>query len=136
MPSGSRNANVAITESYWSYKLLIDNYIDEENLIEIKDVVVCADLNRFYFKSIKHQKEIIFVSSHVLNHQKAPNIIRFMRDISYESCTPWVIFSLGELSKLTYIPRIEYSNIIISPQTWKINKYSLNFENFSRYFAV
>ncbi len=128
MPISARSANVSICQSFWKYKIYMNHGISGENILDINDIVVCADMHRLYLKSLKFQKEVVFLASHVMNFENSPNIIRFMRELSYERCKPWTIFSLGELSNLTYIPRIEYASVIILPQTWKLNKYTIAVE--------
>ena len=125
-PTTARSSNVALAESYWSYRLYLDSF-DEPGKCNLKlnDIVVCADYKRFYFKSLKLQKEVVFVASHVLNFQNAPNIVRFMREVSYERDRFWSNFKILELSNITYIPRIEYEEIIISPKSWNLTLNSL-----------
>ncbi|KAB8029142.1 thiopeptide-type bacteriocin biosynthesis protein [Fluviispira multicolorata] len=130
----ARNANVALSESYWQYRLYLDTFEEcAKTTLKLEDIVVCADFKRLYFKSIKFQKEVVFVASHVLNFQNAPNIIRFMREISYEKYVLWNSFYIDELASLTFVPRIEYQNIIVSPRTWNLTLHSLKLlkENFN-----
>ncbi|WP_397600465.1 lantibiotic dehydratase [Silvanigrella sp.] len=125
-PTSIRSSNVALTESYWSYRIYLDSFADGDKCnLNLEDIVVCANNKRLYFKSLQYQKEVVFVASHMLNFQNAPNIIRFMREVSYEKEIFWNHFPLSEFSNFTYIPRIEYENIIVTPRTWKLNLLAL-----------
>ncbi|WP_186645512.1 lantibiotic dehydratase [Fluviispira vulneris] len=127
-PHASRSGNVALTESYWGYQIYLDSFQNKHgSVLTLDDIFVCADAKRLYFKSNKYQKEVVFVASHVLNFQNAPNIVRFMRELSFENKVLWNFFQIGDLAKSTYIPRIEFKNVIISPRTWTLTIDSLKY---------
>ncbi|WGL61222.1 lantibiotic dehydratase [Pigmentibacter sp. JX0631] len=125
-PQNSRGANVVLGKSYWSYQLHLDTFQEKNNSnLYLNDIVVCANRKRLYFKSLKYQKEVVFVASNMLNFKNAPNIVRFLREVSFERFTLWNRIPLTEFSNLTFVPRIEYENIIIYPKSWNLSLVSL-----------
>ncbi|BBH52115.1 lantibiotic dehydratase [Fluviispira sanaruensis] len=125
-PQTTRGGNVALTESFWSFRIYLDTFAEQKSsLLSLEDIFVCANLKRLYFKSKKYQKEVVFLSTHMLNFQNAPNIVRFMREVSSEKNVLWNFLALGELLKTSYLPRLEYNDVIFSPRTWRLSLDSL-----------
>ncbi|WP_341637022.1 thiopeptide-type bacteriocin biosynthesis protein [Staphylococcus casei] len=104
--------------NYYSNTIIDDLYVFLGN-----------DFN-FYIRD-KKRSELIYPSFNNLhNTNLAPSIIRFLSDIStqYITGTYFLNFSATDHA---YSPRIEYANIVLSPQKWNINlKEGLDFENF------
>lgn len=133
LPSSGRSANVCKNYNEREYELCIaTNASNNCEQINIEDVYVGIDeSNKFYFKSKKLNKKIIFTSNHMLNVLSGDNTYRFMREVSQESNIDIFSSVYGtEINNLNFIPRIRYKNIIISPAMWIVHKRSIKTNKF------
>lgn len=125
--------NLIIGENYSDYDLNLgvtnNNSIKNINL---KDVYVGANPERFYFKSKKLNKELIFTSGNMLNYNLAPPIYRFMRDVSKSRFDNWNGLTQNLAIDLPYIPRIKYNKTILQPARWKFN-INLSYKDLSQH---
>ena len=130
LPVTGKSANVSIGRTTRTTTLTLGTNGNKETMqLSLDDIVVGATLDNFYLKSIKLGKRIKVVSGNMLNFQSAPNVYRFMREVSMNDIEHWSMFNWGNMSHSPYYPRIRYNNIIISPAIWKLKKEILGFEN-------
>ncbi|QOS97408.1 lantibiotic dehydratase [Brevibacterium sp. JNUCC-42] len=122
MPSTGRSANVALHPSLNEYELAIGTNCSEQAYsLLLDDIVVCATLEHLYLKSRSSGKKIIVTANHMLNFNAAPNIYRFLREVSMENVRSWQPFSWGNLDASPFVPRVRYGKTILSPAIWKLN---------------
>ncbi|HWO95421.1 MAG TPA: lantibiotic dehydratase [Bacillus sp. (in: firmicutes)] len=122
LPSAGRAANVVLTENFREYEIGIGTNLstEPERQISINDLVVGVKNNCFYIKSLQRNQEVISSACHMLNLESTPNVYRFLREVGLYRYRRWTTMNFGELVHSPFIPRIRYSNIIISPATWKL----------------
>ncbi|WP_342434542.1 lantibiotic dehydratase [Paenibacillus sp. FSL H7-0442] len=121
----SRHSNVVITNKSCSHQIVLGtNYsnVDTSKQISISDLYVGCTYNYFYLKSQSLNKEIIPVSTNMLNYNNAPNVYRFLMEISQERHRSILPFQWGGLSEFPMLPRVKYKNIILSLAKWSLNK--------------
>lgn len=118
-------ADIGITYHAPSYQINITSTNDkdiEDRNINVKDLYIGANPAGLYIRSLKLNKEIIPVTTHLLqyiNFNENP-ILTFLAEFSnYKYSMPRNL-TFPSLYTLNYIPRIEYNNIIISPKRWNI----------------
>ncbi|SFH40819.1 thiopeptide-type bacteriocin biosynthesis domain-containing protein [Priestia megaterium] len=134
LPSSSRVANVMLAPSIREYEIPIgaNSSKDNSHTLNLSDLVVGASSGRLYLKSKSLNKEVIPVTGHMVNHMNGvPNIYRFLLDIGYERQRIWEPFNWGGSDQLPFLPRVQYENIILSPATWKFNKFVGPFQSVS-----
>ncbi|WP_404348164.1 lantibiotic dehydratase [Sutcliffiella horikoshii] len=93
-----------------------------DNVIQLGDIYVGADASGLYLKSRKQNKRLLPVSTHMLyynNFVEQKPLLFLSLFGKYISEVPANI-NLGRLKTLSYLPRIQYKNIIISPRRWTI----------------
>lgn len=130
LPMGGRSANICKSNHIREYELSIaTNNSTKSKRIGIQDVYVGVDdENKFYFKSKKLNKRLIFTSNNMLNNFLCSNVYRFMLDVCENSKCDNIferVHNIG-LKSLIKIPRIKYKNLVISSAKWKVNKNILN----------
>lgn len=126
LPMGGRSANICKIHNNREYELSIaTNNSAKSKKINIQDVYVGVDdENKFYFKSKKLNKRLIFTSNNMLNNSLGSNVYRFMLDVCENSKCDNIferVHDIG-LKNLIKIPRVKYKNIVISSAKWKFNK--------------
>ncbi|MGC9598743.1 lantibiotic dehydratase [Staphylococcus epidermidis] len=106
------------------------DFLDHSSNITVNDLYVFLgeDFN-FYIRDINGN--IIYPNFNNLhNTNLAPSIIRFLSDISMQYITGTYFLNFSAVEH-AYSPRIEYNNIVLSPQKWNINlNKGLNFNDF------
>lgn len=139
-PVSQRNLNVCQVKERRDYNLCIISNTHIENNINLDDVVVGCTHESFYIKSLKLQKEIIPLASHMLNPSICPNVYRFLLEVGNQRCGtnyPYFFSNLVSL-EIPFIPRITYKNFILSPARWTIKHHTFNkckqFEDFIESF--
>lgn len=122
LPSAGRATNVVLTENFREYEMGIGTNprLSDDREIYINDLVVGVDNDRFYIKSLRHNREVIPTAGHMLNIIDTPNVYRFLREVKQQMYRRWKMVDFGALAESPYIPRIRYNNVILSPSTWKI----------------
>lgn len=131
LPSSGRAANVSLSENQHLYEVVIGTNSSKSNefTIPVSDLVVGATLTEFYIKSKFHDKQVVLTLNHMLNIQSAPNIYRFLAEISSEGIRQWSPFMWHSLDSMPFLPRIEYGKSILSLAKWNINNKILKIKN-------
>lgn len=76
----------------------------------------------FYLRSLRLGKEVIVRQSHMLNLMLAPNVCRFLLEVSLEQQIPVRLFDWGIVSNTPYLPRVVYKKIVVSPAQWNLRE--------------
>ncbi|TSB46225.1 lantibiotic dehydratase [Alkalicoccobacillus porphyridii] len=132
LPQSGRSSNVSITQSFRNLHTAIatNTNIQNEKLL-IEDIMVGATLGRFYLKSKKSNKRLVFTSNNMFNYVNAPNCFRFIREVSLEDVKGIQGMHLGILREFAFIPRITTDKVILSPAVWKLNDQTDGLSDFS-----
>lgn len=120
LPPSGRSANVALGPSLLDDELSLGTNPKIIDPLTLDDVYVGASLERLYLKSRKYNKEIIVTSGNMLNHTQAPNVYRFMREVSLENRRNVQPFFWGEYESGPFLPRVTYGKTVIYPATWNV----------------
>ncbi|MCP3776478.1 lantibiotic dehydratase [Paenibacillus sp. MZ04-78.2] len=122
LPSVGRSTNVVLTENFRKYEIAIgtNHTMPAGQQIHVSDLVVGVRHNRFYLKSRKHNREVVPTAGHMLNYRNAPNVYRFLMEVSQEGYRPWSVIEWGSLAQSPFTPRLRYEKIILCPATWRI----------------
>lgn len=143
LPNDVRNANVTrnIHSSEYEIALFTNNSKEDSKRLDLSDILIGIDDNRFYVKSKSLGKKLLITINNMLNIQAAPNAIRFLYETSTDEINMWYNFPWSNMfTNYSYIPKIEYKNFIISPEKWILDNKILNinkkteFENFKEKF--
>ncbi|SFT00731.1 lantibiotic dehydratase [Marininema halotolerans] len=121
LPPSGRTGNISLSPSLLDQELTIGTNHHSKQALKLDEVYVGASLDRLYLKSPKHNKELIITSGNMLNFMNAPNVYRFMREVSIESIRNVQPFSWGEYDIGPFLPRVTYGKTVIYPATWNIN---------------
>lgn len=131
LPKNIRSGNVTrdFTINNKNISLHTNSY-DKENEVKMTDILVGVENGKFYLRNCVDNKKILITSNNMLNPTIADNGIRLMQEISLQDELVWSSFPWSEVySQFSYVPQIEYKNIVIETELWKINKYVLDLSN-------
>lgn len=130
IPANRRNANVSLSKSLNRYKLCISQYTEskEQEIIDLKDLVVGLDNNKFYVRSTKLNKRIILYSTNMLNISVCHNIYRLLIELTNgKNIFSPFFFIKDTIKDFSYSPEIKLGNVTIYPKTWKFDKELIKF---------
>ena len=98
----------------------------------LKDIAVRVLPDKLILIDLRCGKEVLFEQQSMLNPLAAPDIVRFLFDVSSERCLQPVAFSwMGLEEEFDYLPRIESKNVVLSRARWIFRLTSnATYENF------
>jgi thiopeptide-type bacteriocin biosynthesis protein len=91
----------------------------QQKQLTIDDLVVSIRNNEIVLRSIKHNKRIIprLTSAHNFVYKSLP-IYKFLCDLQAQNNATPAIWNWGSLSRLNFLPRVVYKNIILKKARW------------------
>ena len=147
IPDKKSDTNVLRTVNYRDLELnfYCRNESLNDEILLLKNILIGVNHKGFYAIDRKTNKKLIFKKTNMYNIDLLPNELKFLLEISYNNYINWTSFPwLIAYSKMTYIPKIKYKNIVLSPRQWKIkldnidgistNDYKNVEESISKYF--
>ncbi|MBV9690603.1 MAG: lantibiotic dehydratase [Ktedonobacteraceae bacterium] len=122
LPTTARSANVAVRPALRDYEIVINTTpsVSPEKVIHLNDLVVGVRNNRFYLRSLRFGKEVVVCQSHMLNPMIAPNICRFLVEISQDNRPCLSPFDWGTASASPFLPRIVQGRVVLCPAQWNL----------------
>lgn len=118
-------SDLGVTFNPASYIIDLEGNMDEDSyyVIKLKDIVIGHDEKGIYAKSLRLNKKILPVTTHMLFYSNfnESRILLFLSQLGdFFSNTP-KDFYLGIAEHHPFVPRIEYDNIILSKKRWTIS---------------
>ncbi|WP_304459384.1 lantibiotic dehydratase [Alicyclobacillus sendaiensis] len=115
-------SNVALRPRAYTYELLINHQPTrrEDHTILLEDILVGAWRDGFYLRDKNSGKRILVRSMHLLNPYTAPDVCRFLHDVSEDGVSKLAPFDWGAARSLPYLPRVAYGNIVLSLARWRL----------------
>ncbi|MGQ1910156.1 lantibiotic dehydratase family protein [Marinifilum sp. RC60d5] len=123
----SRTGNILLRPQLRDFEIpyLAKSLVSKENQISIKDLVVSVKYGRrVVLRSKSLNKEIIprLSNAHNFSFNALP-VYQFLCDLQTQDLRAGVGFNWGALSnEYSYLPRVNFKNIILSEATWNIKK--------------
>jgi hypothetical protein len=94
--------------------------VAEANVIALDDIVVGIAGNRFYLRSVTHDRRVLARSTHTANTYLAPNIARFLDEVSDELSLNPFPFDWGSFENQTFLPRVCHGRLVLRPAQWRL----------------
>jgi thiopeptide-type bacteriocin biosynthesis protein len=123
LPTRARTANVAIRPAVRRYEIVVGTtpLVHQEYVIGLDDLVVGIRDNHFYLRSLKLGKEVRVCEGHMLVSTNAPNICRFLAELSRDGRPLLMSFDWGFMNKSPFLPRVIVGDrLILSPAQWNV----------------
>jgi thiopeptide-type bacteriocin biosynthesis protein len=121
---GARLGNVSQVPPMTGHRLPVGVFADrsEPGTVDLDDLVVGADQDRFFVLSSRTGEEVVPLPLHALNATNhLPNVSRLLVEIGASHTPPWQIWNWGAAEQLPYLPRIRYERTILSPARWLVD---------------
>lgn len=122
-----RLANITSRKKIFDYSITYLGDSDVKN-IDINDIYVTLYNNSFILRSKSLNKYILPRLSNVHNHSLSElPVYRFLCLIQNQNKNRFINFEWGHFSNFfNFLPRVQYKNIILHPNTWFFNKTDLD----------
>lgn len=121
--SGKRVDNVQRRKAIYAHQLSILCYGDAEGSITIDDVLVSIRGGQLYLRSATHNKRLIPKMATAYNYLLSDlPLFRLLCDLQHQGTHKNLYLKLiDRIPGLSYYPRVQFRNIIVSPATWRID---------------
>ncbi|WP_433465009.1 lantibiotic dehydratase [Spirillospora sp. CA-128828] len=128
LPSDARAANVSIRPLLHEWELPVNVATDRpaDRLIELADVFAGVDGGRLYLRSPRLDRRLHVTQRSMLNLGKAPNVCRFLVEISTAQARRVSPFEWERLAEATpFLPRIERAGLVLRRARWRLREDSI-----------
>ncbi|MFF4283440.1 lantibiotic dehydratase [Streptomyces kronopolitis] len=124
LPLAEFVGNVAISPRLHTYEIPVNTTpsLPADRVIAVDDILVGATHTRLYLWSRRLNREIVVTQNHRLHPGNAPNVCRFLLDVSRQNVIAPVGFPWGSMKASPFLPRIVRGRIVLSPARWRVSE--------------
>lgn len=122
LPPYGRAANVAVRPSVRPYEIPVNTTpsVPEDRVIALDDILVGATDSRFYLWSARLDREVVVEQHHMLSPSLAPNVARFLLEVSHDGYVMPTGFYWGRLESAPFLPRVTRGRVTLRPAQWRL----------------
>lgn len=120
LPRTLRVANVGPVSTIHAHRICTDSTPGGTDTVDMNDLWVGVENNRFYLRSVKLGRRVIVTVNHLMDQKFNTATARFLRDASMDGLKMAVPFRWGELSQSCFLPRVRYGKFILASAQWNI----------------
>jgi thiopeptide-type bacteriocin biosynthesis protein len=115
--------NVNRRRKIYDYQLSILNYDTSIDPLTLDDLMVCVKNDEVILRSKRLNKRMVPRLATAYNHGRSDlPVYRFLCDLNIQGLITNLSFSITELQpELSFYPRIQYHNIIVSTAMWRLS---------------
>ncbi len=120
--SHSRSGNVSQVPQWLDERVPVAVFADrgDPRNLELADLVVGADIHRLFVVHRPTGREVVPTAFHMLDSQwQAPNVARFLREVSSSGVRRWRPWNWGLSETLPYLPRVRSGRTVLSQARWR-----------------
>lgn len=123
LPSMSRATNVALRPRLRDYEVVINSTpsVPDENVLTLDDLVLGATEDRFFLHSRRLGREVVVSQSHMLSPQYAPNVARFLLEVSADGYVAPSGWQWLGLATMPFLPRVTRGRVVLHPAQWTVD---------------
>ena len=123
LPYNLRSTNVTIRPAVRSHEIAIgtSSGVHTDRVVPLNELVVGIRNNRFYVRWLAENTDIVISAGHMLNNMQAPEICRFLAEVSRDSKALLSAFDWGPASSFPFLPRIQAGRIVLRQAQWRID---------------
>jgi lantibiotic biosynthesis protein len=137
-PGETRMRNVNGHAHLRRYEIPVDiePAVPDDRVLPLDDLLVGVDDGRFTIRSRRLRRTVVAVQSHMLSPVRAPNVCRFLLEVSADRYRPIWSFRDPVFGRLPYCPRIARGKIVLSPARWNLTRALLGWAGDDAGFAA
>ena len=121
-PRGFRSANVAIRPNVRHFEIAVGVAPSGGDIrtIPVAELVVGTRAGRFYVRWPAANRDVRVTGGHMLNYARAPNVCRFLAEVTLDGCCQLSGFNWGPAYSLPVLPRIQVGRNVLALAQWRI----------------
>jgi thiopeptide-type bacteriocin biosynthesis protein len=135
----SRATNVVQGPQWLEHTLPVATFADpsDPHTLDLGELMVGADARGLYLVDGESGAEVLPTAFHMLNaEQAAPNVARFLREISQSGVRGWQMWDWGAVETLPYLPRVRHERTVLALARWRpdnaIRRQDTSFEQWTK----
>ncbi|MFD3938849.1 lantibiotic dehydratase [Streptomyces sp. NPDC058611] len=123
LPANGRGANVAIRPALHSYEIPVNVAPSgtPERTVDLADIHVGATDEGFRLYSARLGRELVVVQNHMLSPYGAPNVCRFLLEVSRARYATPTGFGWGPVEGAPHLPRVVRGRVVVRPAEWNLH---------------
>ncbi|GAA3576203.1 lantibiotic dehydratase [Kribbella ginsengisoli] len=91
----------------------------EEQQLRVDELVVAVQHDRLV---IRHQgREVVPSAGHMLNAMGAPDVVRFLDEVSRDGRAMTGSFDWGPVARFPFLPRLQVGRLVLAPAVWRLD---------------
>lgn len=125
----ARASNLTMRPGLRHYEIAVGTTpsVPPENVIPLSDLVVGVRNGRFYLRSLRHNKRVVVCQLHMLSMLQAPNVCRFLSELSSDGLPMLSSFDWGLLASAPFLPRLVVqlggeAQLVLAPACWNLSR--------------
>ena len=124
LPRRLRSANVVVRPVVREREIGIgvSPGVAREMTIALDDLAVSVRDGRFQLTSIRDGVQVVVRACHMLNSMQATSVARLLSDIGEDGVAQLLGFDWGPVANHSFLPRLEFGRIVLTPARWRISK--------------
>ncbi|WP_262387205.1 lantibiotic dehydratase [Streptomyces sp. TRM49041] len=122
LPSNGRGANVAIRPAVHGYEIPVNvaPSAAPDQVVDLADIHVGATDDGFRLYSARLGRELVVVQNHMLSPLAAPNVCRFLLEVSRARYRVPTGFTWGPVEGAPYLPRVVRGRVVVRAAEWNL----------------
>ncbi|MCX2582181.1 lantibiotic dehydratase [Pedobacter sp. MR22-3] len=122
-----RAGNISKHPRFYDYNIpILSSNIAGGEQIPLRDLMLSVVNGKLLIRSKKYGKRVIPRLSTAHNYtQNTISYYRFLCDLQYQGSSGDLYWDWGFLGSMSYLPRVEYGNVILSRESWGLEKSDL-----------
>ncbi|MFI9081755.1 lantibiotic dehydratase [Streptomyces sioyaensis] len=123
LPLAGVGGNVAISPRLHTYEIPVNTTpsVPADRVLPLDDILVGATLKRLYLWSRRLNREILVTQNNRLNYVNAPNICRFLLEVSRQRQVSPQGFPWGDMESAPFLPRVVRGRAVLSSARWRLS---------------
>lgn len=124
LPTRGRYANVAVRPRLRPYEVPVNTTpaVGPDEVIGLGDILVGAAEDRLYLWSRRLDREVVVTQHHMLTPAAAPNVSRFLLEVSQDGYVIPSGFRWGSLESAPFLPRVVRGKVVLRPAQWRVKE--------------
>lgn len=123
LPRQPRVGNVAIRPRVRPFELdvLVTPAASPGATLHLDDLWLGVRDRRFYVRSASRDAEVVFTATHMLTYRQAPQVVRFLSELSQDGIRQLTDFPWGPAAGYPFLPRVQRGRVVLSPARWYVD---------------
>lgn len=123
--------NINRRKSIYGYELPILSWTDTGEALDMADIMVSVSSGELILRSVKYGKRLVPKLASAYNYTRSDlSVFRFLSDLQHQNLHSGLTISFSQLFPgLSHYQRIQYKNVVLSPEKWAVPDHFLKAGN-------